>query len=309
MEWYLDWVAYLISLPWMFIVFLLIPIRTPKVAIIRTVLAITNAVYGIVLPLYILTPYPLVNLAIRLPAGYLAMKVLDLAIMRRHDPPVLKDQGKLPTTFLGQLRYAILLTQQTRYESFNIATVQPRKSTTPWTYHLYQYATVILLNIFLPIAEVRVLAVLLAIYTSFEIGHTILRPGSGTPLFNAPFYCPTLGSFWSKGWHSIILSPLMTLAYKPAERFGGRSAGVLAAFALSGIWHGYAAVAVGGYIVAWRIVVVFIMQACGIMAEQVLWGRQRTLLRRICIWAWSLGWSGWALRSFEQRGDYWLPCW
>jgi hypothetical protein len=270
------------------------------------VLALANAAYALLLPVYLLTPYPFWNVLLRLPYGYLAMKVLDLVVARSNDPPILKDQGKLPTTFRDQLRYAFLLTQQTRYESFNISTTKPVKNPPSIVQHLVIYATILLFNIFLPIPEVKVSFVLISIYTLFELGHSILRPNSISPLFNRPFLSPTLGHFWSRGWHSIILSPLNSLAFDPASKLGGRPASVFAAFTLSGIWHGWAVIPVGGYALAWKVCMVFVMQAAWIMTEYAIWGREKPFVRRVAAWGWSIAWAGWALRSWEGRHEYWL---
>jgi hypothetical protein len=97
------WAAYLLALPWMSLNFLLVPSKVSKS--ICMVLAMANAAYALLIPVYLMTPYPFCNVLLRLPYGYLAMQVLDPVIARRNDPPILKDQGKLPTTFHDHLRY------------------------------------------------------------------------------------------------------------------------------------------------------------------------------------------------------------
>jgi hypothetical protein len=53
---------------------------------------------------------------------------------------------------------------------------------------------------------------LISIYTLMEIGHSTLRPDSISLLFSRPFLSTTLGYFRSRGWHSVILSPVNSLA-------------------------------------------------------------------------------------------------
>jgi hypothetical protein len=105
-------------------------------------------------------------------------------------------------------------------------------------YHTVIYTILFLFDIFLLISLVKVSFVLVAIDTLSELGHSMLWPTSISPLFNRPFFSPTLGHFWNGGWHFIILSLVNSLAFDPASKLGGRPAGVFAALTLSGIWHG-----------------------------------------------------------------------
>lgn len=174
-------------------------------------------------------------------------------------------------------------------------------------YHVGTYTVVALLNYLLPhLVEVKILAVLLTIVTVFELGHAVLRPSSRTPLFDAPFLAPTLTSFWRRRWHAILLSPLNSLAFEPFSRAGGRAAGVLAAFALSGAWHAWGVLPIGGTALAWKVWLVFAMSGVGCLLEWAIWAKNKTITRRAFAWAWSLGWAGWALRGWDERGKYGL---
>jgi hypothetical protein len=308
----LDWrLCLLVPLPGacMTAIFMLVPTGLPPT--LRATLALSAAAFSLslpeILPLGKNIPF---DVFVRLCYSFLAMKLLDIAVARRHAPPVLQSQGKLPIDWPARIRYALALTQETRYEDFDISVASRSRPLPPpaerTLHHVLCFVVVPALYFFVHTAEVNVLFVLVCIYAVFESGHSILRPGSRTPLFNYPFLQPTLGAFWSKGWHTIILSPLQSIAIEPASALGGRTAGVLAAFAFSGLWHGYAVVPMGGLAYAWKIVAVFVMQGVGCLLEHAIWGRERTALRRIVIWAWSLGWGGWALRAWEDRAAWGL---
>jgi hypothetical protein len=300
------WAAYLLAPPWLFLILLLLPTRLPPALKIAHAAAL--AAYALAVPARIRTPHPLLDAGLRLCYGYLAMKALDLGAVRAHRPPVLRAQGRLPRTFAERLRYALHLVRETRYESFDISVAPPPRAPPSWRYHAAQYAGVALLNAIAPLAEARALGVVLAIYTVFELGHRALRPDSRTTLFDRPLAAPGLGAFWRKGWHAILLSPLSSLAFRPFGTVGGRGAGALAAFALSGAWHAWAVVPVGGTKLAGRVFAVFVAQAGWMSVEWALWGKQNTLVKRFAAWAWCLAWAGWALRGFDDRAAYWLPC-
>jgi hypothetical protein len=243
----------------------------------------------------------------RLSCGYHAMKVLDLSFARATHPPVLRSLGRGPSTPSERTLYAYRLFKEMRYESFDIATVKPRKNRPNATYYATIYTLIPALHALFPRqAELGILFVLLSIYTIFEGGHAILRPSSQAPLFEEPFLAPTLASFWSRRWHALILSPLSSLCFEPFSKIGGRPAGVLAAFILSGVWHAWAVMPLGKWKLAWRVVVVLVMQALGTMLEWGVWGKRKTWLRRVCACAWMLGWAGWVLRSYDDRARYWL---
>jgi hypothetical protein len=300
------WAAYLIALPWLFFVLILLPTRLPRALKIANATAL--AAYALSVPVRVRTPYALADGLLRLAAGFLAMKALDLGAVRAYRPPILRAQGRLPRTFAERLRYALHLVRETRYESFDISVAPAPHPPASWKYHLAQYGGTAALYVLFPVAEARVLALILFIYTLFEAGHTILRPDSRTPLFDRPFAAPGLAAFWRKGWHAILLSPLTSLAFEPFGRAGGRAAGVAAAFALSGAWHAWAVVPLGGPKLAVRVFAVFVSQAGWMSVERAVWGKRNTLVKRFAAWSWCLAWAGWALRGFDDRAAYWLPC-
>jgi hypothetical protein len=79
-------------------------------------------------------------------------------------------------------------------------------------HYLIIYTTLLLFNMFVPIPKAKVSFDLISIYTLIELGHSALRPDSISLLFGRPFLSTTLGHFRSRGWHSIILSLVKSLA-------------------------------------------------------------------------------------------------
>jgi hypothetical protein len=301
--------------------FFLIPTDVPR--FIKLLLPTATTTLALSLPYCVYIPYAELDVALRICAGYLAMKTMDIAVARHRDPPrLLARKGEdvvgvsdWPRDFFGRLRYACLLFQQTRYEDFTTSIIRPRPLVTRESNLLYYIATLTffpLLAYVAPHPETKVFLVLLSIDTVFTLGHAILRPTSRTLLFDRPFLAPTLTDFWTRRWHDIIRSPLTSLAYAPAENFFkplvprgvARGAGLLAAFALSGAWHAWSVVPLGGNKLAFRVGMVFVGQGLGCILENVIWGRRETYLRRATAWAWGLGWAGWALRGWDNRADY-----
>jgi hypothetical protein len=91
-------------------------------------------------------------------------------------------------------------------------------------HHTVIYTTLLLFNTFLLTSDVKVSFVLGSIDTLSELDHFMLWPTSISPLFNRPFLPPTLGHFWNRGWHFIILSLVSSLVFDPASKLGGRPA-------------------------------------------------------------------------------------
>lgn len=100
-----------------------------------------------------------------------------------------------------------------------------------------------------PAAEVQAVAGLCTIAAGLEACHALLHVGCRRPLFHRPLAATSPAAFWARHWHQAAQSFLLSLGYAPARRacgraFGsdavGRAAGVLGAFALSGLWHAWA---------------------------------------------------------------------
>lgn len=305
------WAYVSASLAWAVVSFTLVSSALPTW--FKVTFGCGSALFSLAIPYIVPRPYVELEVFVRICAGYLAMKILDLCVARAYRPPkLLSMDGRMPTTPAERLHYTWRLGKETRYESFDISVVRsssappPAQQSLNLTYHLATFSLVALLNHFLPVPEVKILVVLLSITTVFSLGHLVLRPSSRVPLFDTPFLAPTLGSFWRWRWHAIILSPLTSLAFDPCSRVSGRIAGVLAAFGLSGLWHAWAVVPMGGYKVAGRVLIVFVMQGVGVLLEAAVWEKRKTMLRRVGVWVWSLGWAGWALRGWNLRGEYGL---
>ncbi|CAK4030395.1 Hypothetical predicted protein [Lecanosticta acicola] len=198
---------------------------------------------------------PLRHVAIRVLAFFNAAKVLDMAVARAADPPMRLENG-VPIKVEGLKRrteYIWLLASETRYHSFDIAIHEPgRKAPRDklWTYG--PLAVVPVAIYFFPrCVGLYVFLGLLVIQMSLELTHTIMHPGCEHPLFWQPLSARSFGEFWRVHWHSSAASFLYTLGYKPvravaSDYFGkdvSKAGGVLGAFCVSGIWHGWAAAA------------------------------------------------------------------
>jgi hypothetical protein len=298
-----------------FISFSLIPTDTPRA--LKRGLPLASTALALCLPSLIDFPHELLDTFVRICSGYLAMKTLDLCVARADNPPRLLDPPlELPQGLAGRMRYAWLLMQQTRYESFSISVIRPRAAVSLKRFTSY-YALLGIaagLQQGIPCPETTVLLVLASIETVFEIGHLIIRATSSSRLFDRPFLAPTLTDFWTRRWHAIIRSPLTSLAYKPTQRLiqpyvsskTAKAAGLLAGFTLSGAWHAWAVVPLGGWRLAFRVGMVFVAQAIGSLAEISIWGRKETALRRGSAWIWGLTWASWAVRAWDGRTKYGL---
>lgn len=217
-------------------------------------------VFGIIAAAYFLAlPYyapggPFAECVARAIFFACAGKILDLTVARVHKPPRILQGGKAnPVTDQNRRQYVWLLLRECRYHSFDIAASEKerdRPASPIWTFG--PGIVIPLLVYFIPCSETRFLLVLLIIHAGMETGHTILHPSSPHPLFWQPFAAGSISSFWRTHWQQDAASFLYSLAYAPAKevvgrRFGkqaGRVAGVMAAFNLSGIWHGWAAACV-----------------------------------------------------------------
>ncbi|KAF2164934.1 hypothetical protein M409DRAFT_56286 [Zasmidium cellare ATCC 36951] len=283
-------------------------------------------VFGIVAAAYVLAlPYfapggPLAECVARAILFACAGKILDLTVARAHKPPKMMERGKaVPVTDRNRRQYVWLLLRECRYHSFDIATSEKerdRPASTIWTFG--PGIIVPLLVYFVPCSETRFLLVLLIIHAGMETGHTILHPSSPHPLFWQPFAAGSISSFWRTHWQQDAASFLYSLAYAPAKevvgrRFGkqaGRVAGVMAAFNLSGIWHGWAAACVST--APWRtgagMWALFVAHGVLCLVESAVWkDRQGGLVQRILVWAFAIWSTGMWIRDTEERVDVpWL---
>lgn len=248
-----------------------------------------------------------------------ACKILDLTVARAQNPPkLIKNHKTVQTSDENRWRYIRLLLRECRYHSFDIAAVEKRNgpASTVWTFG--PAIVMPLLAYFIPCSETRFLLVLLVIHAGMEGSHAILHPSSSHRLFWQPFAAGSISAFWRTHWQQDAASFLYSLAYAPARnvvarRFGkraGRAAGVMAAFNLSGIWHGWAAAS--GTTTPWRTGVgmwaLFVAHGALCLIEDVIWkDRQGGLLQRVLVWTFAIWSTGIWIRDTEQHLDVpWL---
>ena len=208
------------------------------------------ATLTIALPVVTTQTIPLVQCGIRIVCFFYACKLLDLCLAKAETPPVrLKGETNdaanmdTPQDFAA---YTWLLFTEMRYHSFDIAAVQKRRQPAEARQQSVIAETmeaiplVAAFAFMLPIPERACLLLLLFLQISFECLHSLLHPHCPRPLFDRPFYASSMGSFWTTHWHACAAPFLHSLAYRLAKRIAGKWFGVLTAFALSGVWHGWA---------------------------------------------------------------------
>lgn len=249
---------------------------------------------------------PLQQCGVRVACFFYAFKLLDLAWMKSEQPPkLLNTNGNDP----GHARYVWLLLTEMRYHAFNIRAVQKTRPAEVFStrgklaHRLLPPLVTAGLAYTFPIAETKCLLLLCVIQNALEDLHTLLHPRCPDSLFYKPFTAATLGDFWTMHWHVSAVF-LQSLAYKPGRELLGRRFGVLAAFALSGAWHGWASMPlVDDQHAAWlglQVTTFFVMLGVGSLLERLIWqDRQGGMLQRVSVWTWSVMWAGWCFRTVE----------
>lgn len=279
--------------------------RPLELAILATrVTGLLGGVYTVALPL--LSPFedPMADVALRIPTFFYGCKLLDLAVARARRPPVLVGKSG-PAGWRAHAAYAWRLFTETRYASFNIAVDESARKTpasvqeagAAWT--LVPWLALPLAYFFPAVsAEAQVIGGLLGIQLGLEGLHCLLHPRCPNWLFCRPFASAGLLEFWTCRWHQGAQPFLYNLGYVPARGvaarlFGpasdaARAAGVLGAFSLSGVWHGWSGARLVQAEYAWRVGAglwfLFILQGLGCIAEKKL--------RASGADRWRTGWRG-----------------
>lgn len=213
-------------------------------------LGVATCIFTLQLP-YQYTDFDrLLQCPLRVVCFFYAMKTLDLALCRSENPPVLitstteersPDEGII--TLSDHIRYTWLLLAEMRYNSFSIAITQKYRPPLPKQSRdlpssLLASLLALSLTLAYPLAELACLTLLLLVRLGFETLHFLIHPSCERPLFYRPFSTLSMSAFWTTHWHACAGPFLNNLGYKPARKLVGRWFGVLAAFGLSGIWHG-----------------------------------------------------------------------
>lgn len=286
-------------------------------------IGLISAILTLVIPYLFLHDDPIIQPALRCVAFFYACKILDLALARATQPPTLLMHQDESTNQKGtQLNppdtspweYAYYLLTEMRYQSFSTHTTQPlRPDTNKQSTHSPLWTifppTILPTLVYLhPTPILKALLALLVIQYALKTLHTFLHRDRKTctqPLFHTPFAAPSFGAFWSTHWHAAANPFLQSLAYQPVRTLSGQKApAVLATFALTGIWHAWAAMpaveremqAVFG----WRVWMIFMVMGLGICGERVVWGKnQGGWVQRIVVWATAAWTAGWAFEVLE----------
>jgi len=255
---------------------------------------------------------------------------LDLALARAEQPPTKlttgtggKREPASMTTTKDKWLYTWSLMSEMRYHSFDIVVQQKGRhaeSTSAATAAAWTYGPCLVLPTLayaVPTPYTKVLALLLIIQLALEGVHTVMHPHCPHRLFHRPWAATSINEFWSTHWHACASPFLRSLAFKPAQRcvtpvFGkdaGNAAGVLAAFCLSGIWHGWTGAPLS--ISPWfgvQIWAVFMAMGVGCLLERQIWAvRQGRMLQRVCVWMYVIASAGWCWKTLEQTSTLaWL---
>ncbi|TKA26866.1 hypothetical protein B0A50_04312 [Salinomyces thailandicus] len=266
---------------------------------------------------------PLWNAGLRVVCFFYACKSLDLGVARRHDPPTrLVDKADGTGTEPAPLQnsrdistYARKLATEMRYHSFDIAAKQKDRPETsnPQTDLLWTLGPIVVLptlTYLIPISALKCATLLLVIQLGLEALHKLVHLRCPHPLFWRPWAARTMSDFWTTHWHSAAAPFLYSLAYAPTKRLlapllgkqGGRAAGVLAAFSLSGVWHGWASApaVTRPWLLGFQVWALFMGFGVASLVERWVWGkRQGGWVQRGVVWSVALGGAGVCARTLE----------
>ncbi|KAK3704708.1 hypothetical protein LTR37_013682 [Vermiconidia calcicola] len=110
-----------------------------------------------------------------------------------------------------------------------------------------------------------------------------------------------MAAFWTVHWHAGAAPFLHSLAYSSGRRFVGKWFGVLAAFSLSGVWHGWASAVLVeepyGLLLGVQVWALFVTMGIVCLAERWIWGeKQGGWVQRIVVWAIAIAGAGQCFR-------------
>ena len=253
--------------------------------------------------------HPLLEAGIRVLCFFMACKVWELGVVRAGSAPKLLLKDVEMGSWRGKIAYVFRLFTEARYASFDIRVNESRRrelyhKTSKMERICWTWIPRILVPIatyFYPIPEFQILMSLVNINSGLELLHTCLHPFCPDVLFLLPFSANGIAEFWSVHWHQGAQSWLIALGYRPVQQavvggLGlskeiGKAAGVVGAFALSGIWHGWCAGALSTspWTVGVVIFLVFVGQGVGCVVERLLWKKNEGgLLKRVVCWAFAI---------------------
>lgn len=151
--------------------------------------------------------------------------------------------------------------------------------------------------------------VLLAIYILWESLQLTLRYSNSPPLFGPIYTAASLGTFWSETWHTAFASPCRSLAYDPIRRslparYGvpvpfAKGVGIIASFALMGLFHAYALAPLLPLDALARIFAFFLLNGVGTVIEDALWGKRVHWSKSLLAWVFELAIASWTVEGLS----------
>jgi hypothetical protein len=129
---------------------------------------------------------------------------------------------------------------------------------------------------------------------AFSIGVLRQAPEQWPPLFTAPWAATSLADFWGTRWHQVFKRSFIICGAKPAALLApsgaGRLAGVIGAFALSGLMHDAGVWGAGMRTDPGAITLFFTMMGVGCVLETLFTKTTGIRVRGPLGWAWAMIW-------------------
>lgn len=262
----------------------------------------------------------------RLATGSLIMKCWDM-FMRRSQPPRLlkpvpdwKHKRDVETPQPSALWLSLRLMYEQRYVSFDISNQKLMASLrqggfVTYLKHLLLFIVLCYAPSYSPIKALRLLDSIYLIWTCGAVVVDITIPYDREnsppppPLFQPLWTANSLENFWSRTWHSVFYSQIVSLGFKPAYALTkSYPIALLASFAVSGLYHVYGLSPVLGSYGSFCVFLFFIVNAIGIMVERVLFGKpsqtKHKTARLIFAWLWCLTAASWTAERMDLPENF-----
>ncbi|KAF3910007.1 hypothetical protein AA313_de0202320 [Arthrobotrys entomopaga] len=206
---------------------------------------------------------------------------------------------------------AFWMTFELRYEDFTPNPVRlkipaPFHEPTQLLYHTLFYLAVAYGPISQALPPVKAVKLLLQIYILWTAAHLPFRLSNTAPFFAPLYKADSLVDFWNGNvWHVAFQSPCQSIAYVPIQKvlktIGipkpiARGFGVIGAFTLMGIFHGYTGWSVMRDIAeGWtKVIGFFMINGIATVFEDLIWGRKKSWLRTALAWVFEIALASWA---------------
>lgn len=209
-----------------------------------------------------------------------------------HYRGLLRHHYDLGRIFAPALEQFLIAFREPRLDSFDKSYARtPAESWQQEVVHiLWTGMCITTINVAMDHMIVRTLLLAWCIYAYLTLVVFLMTPYSSPP-FHRPFFACSISDFWKLRWHSLLHSPLHTVAYKPVLRAtGSKAAAILSTFLLSGIWHAVGFEAVLGLPSAICITAFFLLMGVGVLIDGACNLSNRSkIISRFFGWVWILG--------------------